>query len=342
MEVSKSLLPEHQNRGEMLYSEIEEEADCQPHAEKEETMGSAKTEKKINIVRKGLDWKSRNHVEINIKEIAHPVDKALVGVLETAHVNELLKGPLNQLVSLQFGPTLATGIVLDDKNFPELYGLLKASADALGIHVPYTVISNEFEGINAFATGTDENPFIVISNYAPKLLSGGELQFIIAHECGHIAMEHMVYHTAGSLAQIMGGYLPVIGPALSNIAVFPLNCWNRCSEVTADRIGLIACGSLQTAQMALLKIVGGFTDVEEVDIRHYIMQGRRIQNRQVLGKLNEYFQSHPMIYKRLEALEYFADSELYYRAAKKPFPEDRKLIATEELNEKVSDLLRII
>ena len=70
MEGRKSLLTEHQNQGEMLYSEIEEEADCQPHAEKEETMGSAKTEKKINIVRKGLDWKSRNHVEINIKEIA--------------------------------------------------------------------------------------------------------------------------------------------------------------------------------------------------------------------------------------------------------------------------------
>lgn len=43
-----------------------------------------------------------------------------------------------------------------------------------------------------------------------------EIQFIIAHECGHIAMEHMLYHTAGSLAKVMGGYLPVIGPALSN------------------------------------------------------------------------------------------------------------------------------
>ena len=49
-----------------------------------------------------------------------------------------------------------------------------------------------------------------------------------------------------------------------------------------------------------------------------------------------------MIYKRLEALEYFADSELYYRVTRKPFPEDRKLITTQELNEKVSNLLRII
>lgn len=305
-------------------------------------MGNVQMEKKVNIVKKGLNWKSQNHVEIDITEIAHPVDKALVRILETAHVNDILKEPLNQLVSANYGPTLANGIVLDEKNFPDLYILLKSTADALGIKVPYTVISNEIGGINAFATGTDEKPFIVISNLAPKLLDAGELQFIIAHECGHIAMEHMVYHTAGSLAKIMGGYLPIVGPALSNVAVFPLNCWNRCSEITADRIGMISCGSLQKSQMALLKIVGGFTDVGEVDIEHYIMQGRRIQNEQVLGKLNEYFQSHPMIHKRLKALEYFADSELYYKVAKKTFPEGRKLMTVEELNTKVSNLLRIV
>lgn len=34
-------------------------------------------EKKINIVQKGLNWKVKTHVEINIKEVAHPVDKVL-------------------------------------------------------------------------------------------------------------------------------------------------------------------------------------------------------------------------------------------------------------------------
>lgn len=87
-----------------------------------------------------------------------------------------------------------------------MYGLLKSTAERLGIKVPYTVISNEISGINAFATGTDEKPFIVFSNLVPKLLGREELQFIIAHECGHIAMEHMVYHTADSLAKVMGGY----------------------------------------------------------------------------------------------------------------------------------------
>lgn len=299
-------------------------------------------EKKINIVQKGFNWKSKNHVEIHIKEVAHPVDKALVRVLETTHVNELLKEPLNQLVAANYGATLANGIVLDGKNFPDLYGLLKLTAERLGIKIPYTVISNELNGINAFATGTDEKPFIVISNLVPKLLGKEELQFIIAHECGHIAMEHMVYHTAGSLAKMIGGYLPVIGPALSNVAVFPLNCWNRCSEITADRIGLIVCGDLYKSQMALIKIIGGYTNVQGVDVEHYITQGRRIQNKQVLGKISEYFQSHPMIHKRLKALEYFADSELYYKVTKKTPQEGRKLISTDQLNKKVDGLLSVL
>ena len=250
--------------------------------------------------------------------------------------------PLNQLVSANYGATLANGIVLDEKNFPDLYGLLKSTAERLGIKVPYTVISNEINGIDAFATGTDEEPFIVISNLAPRILGKEELQFIIAHECGHIAMEHMVYHTAGSLAKVMGGYLPVIGPALSNVAVFPLNCWNRCSEITADRIGLIVCGDLYKSQMALIKIVGGYTDVEGVDIQHYITQGRNIQNKQVLGKISEYFQSHPMIHKRLKALAYFADSELYYKVTKKTPQEGRKLMSTEQLNKKIDGLLSVL
>lgn len=299
-------------------------------------------EKKINIVQKGLSWKNRNHAEINIQEVAHPVDRTLLRVLETAHVKELLKEPVNQLVSVNYGRTLANGIVLDERNFPDLYGILETIAKRLGIKIPYTVISNEIDGINAFATGTDEKPFIVISNSAPKLLGKEELRFILAHECGHIALEHMVYHTAGSLAAAMGGYLPVIGPILSNTAVFPLNCWNRCSEITADRIGLICCGNLYRAQMALLKIVGGMTDVEGVDIEHYIVQGKMLQKTQVLGKLGEYFQTHPMIHKRLRALEYFADSELYYRVTKRTPPEGKALIGTGQLNEKTDELLSVL
>lgn len=299
-------------------------------------------EKKIRIVEKGLQWTRQSQAVIRISDIAHPVDKTLIAALETAHVKEILSLPVEQMVSANYGQLLATGIVVDRENFPELYSALKISADRLGIKIPYTIISNSIGGINAFATGTDKRPFIVIGNAAPRLLELGELQFIIAHECGHIAMGHMVYHTAGALAATIGGYLPLVGPILANTAVFPLNCWNRCSEITADRIGLLCCRDLRTAQRALLRIVGGLTDVTGVDIEHYIAQSRQLQSTQTLGKLGEYFQSHPIIYKRLEAMECFVNSKLYYQALGQEPPQDRKLLSTEQLNQKVDDLLKVL
>lgn len=297
-------------------------------------------EKKINIIEKGKQWKNSNTQAFIVREIAHPVDKTLIKVLKTAHVKDVLNAPLEQLVAANYGQLLATGIPLDEKNFPQLYSLMEDTCKRLGIKIPYTVISNELNGINAFATGTDNNAFIVISNMAPRLLKPKELKFIVSHECGHIAMEHMVYHTAGSLAASMGGYAPIIGPVLAQTVVFPLNFWNRCSEITADRIGLICCGDLHVAQMALLKIIGGYTDIDDIDVERYIAKSRSLQNAQPLGKLGEYFQTHPMIYKRLKALELFYNSEAYYRATNE-IPTNN-LLSKNELDAKTNELLKIL
>ena len=298
--------------------------------------------KKINIVKKGLQWGKQIHSPINLHEIAHPVDKALLSGLEAIHVEYLLNEPVEQMVAAQYGSTLAIGIVVDDNNFPELFKLLKGICRRVGIKIPYTVISNEISGINAFATGTDEKPYIVLSNYAPSLMKSPELKFILAHECGHIAMQHMVYHTAVVLSAAAGGLIPLIGPAVAKLAVFPLNFWNRCSEITADHIGLLCCEDLQSSQRALLRIVGGMTNVNNIDIDHYIAQSKKIMDSHLLSKIGEYFQSHPMIYKRLKALEYFSESELYYRASGKTAPQNIKLYTTAQLNEKISNLLSVL
>lgn len=298
--------------------------------------------KKINIIENGEKWRKNQQNILNINDIAHPIDKTLIHILETAHINDILNSPIEQLVSANYGQLLSNGIPLDDVNFPQLYNLLKDTCDFLGIKTPYTVISNELNGINAFATGTDNRSFIVISNMTTQYLNNKELKFIISHECGHIAMQHMVYHTAGLLASIAGGYIPLVGPILAQTVVFPLNCWNRCSEITADRIGLICCQDLHSAQMALLKIVGGFTDISKVDIDRYITQSRSLQDTQFLGKLGEYFNTHPMIYKRLKALEYFYNSEAYYKTIRKSAPHNSKLMDTLQLNKVTNQLLKIL
>ena len=45
--------------------------------------------------------------------------------------------------------------------------------------MPDTKIADFGNTINAFATGTDKEPYVVIGNLAPKLLNPKELHFII-------------------------------------------------------------------------------------------------------------------------------------------------------------------
>lgn len=297
---------------------------------------------KINIVRKGMQWKRKFAPKLDIHKIAHPVDQQLIGILEKFNLSEILNDPIEDMINANYAQMLATGIAVDEKNFPEVYKILKDTANLLGIKIPHTIITNGITGVNAFATGTDDNPFIAISNVTPVNLSINELTFIVAHECGHIAMEHMVYHSVGTLAADLGKLIPGVGPVVAQAAVFPLNYWNRCSEITADRIGLLCCGDLKTSQMALLKIVGGFNDISNIDIEQYILQAKRVLNMSALGKVGEYFASHPMIHKRLLALEYFANSESYFEVTGKIPPRGKKIYKTSELNEEISNIISVI
>ncbi len=78
-------------------------------------------EKRINIVEKGNRWKNCRGTTLNVQELAHPIDQGLIRILEKAHVKDLLSGPMDQLVAANFGQLLATGIPLDEDNFPGLY-----------------------------------------------------------------------------------------------------------------------------------------------------------------------------------------------------------------------------
>ncbi len=192
------------------------------------------------------------------------------------------------------------------------------------------------------ATGTDEFSFIAVSNYLPKLLTIDEQKFVIAHECGHIALGHTVYHTALRMIGNMSTIIPLIGPTIANTISFPLNTWSRCSEITADRAGLLCCKDLKTAQMALLKIVGGFTDIENLDIDEYIKQSTDTLTAQGIGKYSELFRQHPLMHKRVKALDLFANSEMYHRLSGQIPKKEKKLLSDQQLNKAVNELIKIL
>lgn len=275
-------------------------------------------------------------------DFAHEIDSSIIQALQVKPVRKAVNKLADILVSESLGMQLATGISITPFNYPRLYNILRHCCKTLGIGMPHAVVSSEFHTINAYATGSVENPYLCISDYAHKLMTDEELTFIIGHECGHLAMEHMLYHIIGSNILRLGTLVPVVGPILANTITLPINAWSRYSEITADRAGFLCCGDLRTSMRALLRLEGGFSDISNVDTDAYVQQSLDSLENLKLGSIKEFLFDHPLISKRIKALELFSLSELYYRVTEKNPPADVDLLSDELLKAQVNKLLTIL
>lgn len=275
-------------------------------------------------------------------EFAHEIDSTIIRALEATHVQNAINKLADLLVSYQSGIEISSGIVIDSNNFPEINKILNHCCKTLGVKIPHAVVSSRMPGINAYASGTVDTPYLLISDLATHLLTKDELTFIIGHECGHLAMEHLVYHLIGNSLNELGKLLPVVGPMLVELVNLPLKTWSRYSEITADRAGFLCCGDLKVAQRALMKLESAFANVSDVDLDTYIEQSLENIENMKLGAIKEYVLDHPITPKRLKALQYFSQSEMYYRITGKEITPNTCLLPDSTLKDKVNNILKIL
>lgn len=275
-------------------------------------------------------------------EFAHEIDSSIINALNEPHVQNAVNKFADLLVNFESGTEISSGIVIDSYNFPDINNILKHCCKTLGIKIPHAVVSARMPGINAYASGTADNPYLLISDLATHLLSKEELTFIIGHECGHIAMEHLVYHLIGKSLCQLGKFLPIVGPMLVKTVSLPINTWSRYSEITADRAGFLCCGDLKTSQRALMKLESAFANVSDVDLDVYIEQSLENLENMKLGAIKEYFYDHPLTPKRLKALQYFSQSEMYYRITGKDHFNKSHLLPDDTLKERVNNIIKIL
>lgn len=194
------------------------------------------------------------------REYEHPLDKKALNALEgTPGLETLVKKfyqyGIERLVKIRY---TGSNIKVTKQNFPQLYQPLKTTCEVLSLQpVPDLYIEMGF--INAFTTGV-EKPIIVLTSGCVGLLSYDELLFVLGHEVGHIKSQHVLYHEMASVLPILGDILGSVtlgigGAIATGIEVALLN-WQRKSEFTSDRAGLLACQNIEAATTAMMKIAG--------------------------------------------------------------------------------------
>lgn len=193
---------------------------------------------------------------LNNSQYEHPFDqKALLALQSTPGVdlvgNFIVKHAIEKIYTVQY---TGSNLKVTSQNYPKIYEYLQYACQILDLpRVPELYIEWGYN-INAFTVGS-ENPIIVLSSGLIDLCDDDEIMFVIGHECGHIKSNHMLYHMMAQALNICIDNIPG-GNLVAAPLQYALYYWNRMSEFTADRAGLLSCQDMTAAIGAFMKMAG--------------------------------------------------------------------------------------
>lgn len=160
--------------------------------------------------------------------------------------------------------------------------------------------------LNAFTFGFSNPKTVVLYSPMLEVMDEDELKFVIGHELGHVALGHSWLNTLlGGMAGVPTTFAGAI------VLTLAFRWWNRACEYSADRAGLLACGSLNKAVSALAQLAVG--DIRSQAELQRALQLLETQDDRVENVFGEALSTHPMVIKRIHELRQWAQSEQYRR-----------------------------
>lgn len=190
-------------------------------------------------------------------DFIHPEDRAALRQLEAIPgFDAVLKAGMRIFQEqLLHGVNMASKIRLGPEQLPELYAKLPPVCALLGVEEPEFYLEMN-PAPNSYTYG-DTRTFLTVTSGLLEYLDEDELRAVLAHECGHIACRHVLYHTMASL--LFGAGRSVFGPilAVAKPIELALLYWQRRSELSADRAAAVAMGEAKSVVEVMIRLSGG-------------------------------------------------------------------------------------
>lgn len=180
------------------------------------------------------------------------------------------------------------GIKVGRDQLPQVYASACRAAKALGLaEVPEVYVIQQGGMLNAFATKWAFRNYIVLYSDLVDACGddSGELDMIVAHEMGHLALRHITWHW-------------ILLPAM--MVPFLSQAYSRACEYSADRCGWAACLDKQAAARGLLVLAAGGNLARMASLEAFLRQ--RDEVRGFWQTVVEWFSTHPWLTRRVEAL----------------------------------------
>ena len=243
---------------------------------------------------------------LSSKVYEHPFDtQAMESIKKIPGVDSVLKTLIKE--SYERANRLfhkANTVAVTPKQLPHLYQLFLEAGHRLAIAPLPDLYVLQLPTVTAYTTGV-EKPFVVVSSGLLELMTDDEILYVFGHELGHWQANHVLYKMASRIFSGAASALAEVTLGLGRLLTTPLQLallkWDRCSELTADRAGLLAVRKVDVAIRTLMKLAGGSRSIyEQMDYQEFIHQAEDFQLDQDDSSLNRIYvllqvmyQSHP-------------------------------------------------
>jgi Zn-dependent protease with chaperone function len=255
---------------------------------------------------------------ISAKSWEHPADRAALTALRKVPgldvlLQKLLGATTERSLRLL---TLASAVRVTDTQFAKVNKLYHEACGILDVTDRPELFVSQSPFLNAGAIGV-QKPFIVLNSSLVDSVKEEELLSVIAHELGHCMSGHVLYKTLLAILLRLSVYamsIPLGGVPLLAI-ILALKEWDRKSELSADRAGLLVVQDPEVSYSVLMKLAGG-VHTDQMDINEFFLQAAEYGKSEsmldsVHKLLNLVGQSHPFPVLRLTELKMWVDSGAY-------------------------------
>ncbi len=193
------------------------------------------------------------------------------------------------VTTLFLGHLKGNAIKIDEKQFPEIFTILKEHCKALDIDTVPDVYLLQGNGmLNAFAARLARRNVVVLYSDILEVAyqeGMGAISFIIGHELGHIKRNHV--SSIKSLLIWPASWIPFLNLAYS-----------RACEYTCDNVGYALCP--KDAAKGLLVLGAGKKLYKQVSIDQ-LLYNKQSESGFATG-FAEMFSTHPTLLKRVAAV----------------------------------------
>jgi len=236
---------------------------------------------------------------MDIEKLRFGYENRLFEILEAQLGQSLCRGSAqaHNLLETRKRDLLGNAVCVTAELLPEVHQQYQLCLEMLGANLKGDLFVQQGMEYNASVFAYQNKFDVLINSSMLNHFTPDEWRFVFGHELGHVIFGHSRFSVREILAKM---------PDLSADTADMLFRWSRAAEVSADRIGLLCCGKLTDAVMALFRTASGLSGIDADRVlssfrRQY--ESLETQLRQAGTDGFAWIRTHPMMPIRFKALE---------------------------------------